>query len=178
MNDPSDGPQALLLDPNRDPELIPLPVGYEALRRAVTGNDTGYIEAIDPGLGPEVTAYGDEEAKLVQVAHKACAGKGCDECDHGVVQGLDLNPLASRIVYGDPETAADRRQHSLEAMKAAGVNVIDASTGDPREPYIAGPLLLTGFDPRSGENRGIDQQTVARVMWLHEHWQGRAVGTP
>lgn len=83
----------------------------------------GFIESLSIGR-PGAMAWGNDEAKLI---------------------GLDANYRATAMVYGEDHDEAVQREAAAKAeWEARGFAVIDAGTGDPREPYIAGPIVVTG----------------------------------
>jgi hypothetical protein len=142
----------------------------------------GYIEALPVSDGS--TAYANEEAKIIN--RPVCPACGltlpalglmvsdvsnvCRQCgliprgDVRWEEGLASNPVASDLIYGPEATRKERQEAALAEVRESGVFVVDATTGDPREPYIAGPVVVCGFDPAVGENRPIPGELAAVLL--------------
>jgi hypothetical protein len=112
--------------------------GLESLQEFVGG----YIEAMSVGRD-DATAYGNDEAKLI---------------------GMEANDRATAFIYGDREEAIEREKVARKEWEARGFAVIDASLDDPREPYIAGPVVVTGFDPQTGETTPIPEDLADTLL--------------
>lgn len=166
--------RAILLpaeEPAREVEL-PDDSQYEKLRELVGGD----IEALAVGGRDDATAYGFEEAKLVN--RRACPACGtslsnanvCRQCgvipkeDVRWVEGLAENDAATALVYGEKEAARERGRHFKAMAEEHGVAVIDIGQDDPREPYIAGPIVVCGFNWRTGENRPIPDDLADELL--------------
>lgn len=134
--------RAVLIPVEGEPREVALPErdGLERLQQLVEGD----IEAIDVGR-EDATAYGNDEAKLVN---------------------MELNRRATDLVFPDPAGFRRRSSETKAAYEAAGYAVIEASPPDPRfrEPFVAGPLVVCGFDPYTGENRSIPDNLAAQLL--------------
>lgn len=170
--------RAVLIPAEGNPREIELSVGAEGWRemRELLG---GNVEAL--GLGrDDATAYGYDEAKLVQreVECRYCNGSGhdedeetqgdpCDECrGRGKVwvEGLPENERATALIYGDKDEARERGKDVTAVAEEFGFFVIDASSGDPREPFIAGPIIVRGFNPRTGHDGPIPDDLAEELL--------------
>lgn len=116
------------------------PNGYDDLRELVDGR---YIESLGVGRDDAV-AYGDEEAKLVNEPVE--------------------NELATRLVYGNKDDARRRGELAQQEYRNAGFEIINHDTGDSREPFIAGNVVVVGFDHRTGDDRDIPDDLATLLL--------------
>jgi hypothetical protein len=141
--------RALLIKPDEAPEVVEQN-GLDDLQGLVGG----WIEGLNVNL-PNCYAFGNDEAKIITVECRTCDGYGCLDCGgRGYDEGMPMNVLASALVYGDPVDARRREAQAMDEWRAAGFEVIEAhplveredgSIGkDPREPFISGPIVVTG----------------------------------
>lgn len=144
--------EALLIpaDSSQGATLHRIPKGEGQLDaiRELLGEDVQTVEHIAELRGGDV--WGDEEAKLKSYPNPDIPpGVAADlreeyAAEKGIpsrVDGIE-NERATTMVYGDKEEARQRGEQQMAEYKAAGFFVIDASTGDPREPFIAGNVVL------------------------------------
>lgn len=93
----------------------------------------GHLEAIATPW-TDIACYGNDEAKLI---------------------GMEPNPRATELLYGDEEQRAKQRAE-VNRLAAEGV-LIAVGNEDPNEPYIAGPVVFMGFDPTTGEDLDVPE---------------------
>jgi hypothetical protein len=104
----------------------------------------GPIEPLPLREWPGATMLGNEQAKVVNPPGA-------------------FNPLATSLVFGDAEearAALDRFRY----LQAEGFPIVVVETGDPREPYIAGTVVVLGFDARRGEHLSIPSDLAATLL--------------
>lgn len=130
--------RAVLIPERGDPREVQVG-GYEDLRECVGG----WVESLPiPGRNDAV-AFGNEEAKLI---------------------GMEENERATRLLIGDKAAMRRRMEADRAAYEERGVAVVTVGWDDPREPYIAGPVVVVGFDPDRGENLPIPDDLAAGLL--------------
>lgn len=162
--------RAVLIPAEGDPRAFDFDGSALPLRHLL---DCRTIEALSVGRD-DATAYGDEEAKLVSrtvpcacVADEANRTPGCDDCRGSgtrTVEGLPENSVATALIYGEKQTARERGDAVLDGYRRMGFEVIDATGSDPREPFIAGDVVVCGFDPQTGNHQPIPDDLAASIL--------------
>lgn len=170
--------RAVLIPAEGDPRDVELPDSdrLDTLRELVGGP----IEGLSVGRD-DATAFGNDEAKLLsrEVPCEACDGAGVAEPGAGLsdpcptcegrcttsVEGLAPNPVASALIYGEQEAARERGEAAMDEYRAMGFEVITSPMhDDPREPYIAGDVVVTGFEPLTGNTAAIPDDLAASIL--------------
>jgi hypothetical protein len=173
--------RAVLIPETAEPvREVELPEAEGASLAALQELVGGHIEALSGRWPVGVTAYGNDEAKFVNTPCDTCGGDGkdydaagertdpCRDCHgSGYVEGMAENVRATALIYGDKAEARKREAEMKAQYEAMGVSVIDATSGDPREPFIAGPIVVTGFDPNTGETVELGESVAS---WLIARW--------
>jgi hypothetical protein len=139
--------KAIEIRPGEDPELVEMPDSLEEFQRRCKGMISAIRLREDRD---DAVCYGNDESKLV---------------------GMKENTLATLLVYGeiDHDTyERDKRDHRA-VLEEHGIAVIDATDFAPeevraKEPYVAGPVLIVGVNPRTGNNRDVPEDLVERIV--------------
>lgn len=118
--------------------------GYDDMREAVDG----MVEALGVMGRADLTGYGNEEAKIIEPP-------------------MPPNARATYLVYGDPQEAYRRGEAMKAEYEAAGIAVIEVDLPDqPVLPYIAGPIVVCGFDANAGENADVPDDVAEFILGL------------
>jgi hypothetical protein len=88
-------------------------------------------------------AYGDENAKVL-------------------IEPLPPNPRATTILFPDPEGWRRHRDEEVARFQEWGA-VVSMSPDDSKEPYIAGPIVVCGYDEVLAERRPLGGRAEAWV---------------
>lgn len=132
--------RAVLIPAEGDPREVDVADGadhYQAVRDLIGGP----IEGL--GVGREdAHAFGHDEAKLIN---------------------LPANSVASALIYGEKEAARERGRDALARYAEMGFEIIDGTGDDPREPFIAGDVLVLGIDD-AGASTAIPDDLAASIL--------------
>ena len=137
--------KAILINPNEGPKVVNYN-GYDELAALVGG---GMIEGLSIGRR-DAHAFGNDEAKIIN--HQLEDGTW--------VEGMPENVLATKLIYGNKEDARIAGAEQIAEFESMGFAIIDATGNDPREPFIAGPIVICGVDPDTGESLDVPEALV------------------
>lgn len=138
--------RGLLVPPTGPVQELDLSGGYQVLSDAVGG----MIEALGVLGRHDLTGYGNDMAKILQPP-------------------MPPNDRATELVYGDPKEAYRRGEEFKAAASAAGVAVIEADPpGLPILPFVAGPIVVCGFDPNTGDNLAIPDDVAELILAMED----------